>query len=167
MVDFNPLEVIFLRGREIVFLLHQLKQGPSRESQGFHEYLAPPGGQVAVLALRGSFPTNMGHRCEESGGESQFVSICSLGPGCWGWVEVAMGLASISGLSSRLTWKPQCPAHHSDEGLTVSLLRINTRGPGLCSGMTLTLGIRETRAQLLTSWTKHLIFWMESLSEWW
>ena len=159
--------MIFLRGREIVFLLNQFKQGPSWESQRFYEYLAPPGGQVLVLALDALFLTNMGHRCEESRAESQFASVCFLGPEVLGGVEAGMGLAAISGLSSCLTGKPQCPApHHLDKGLTVSLLRINMRGPGLCSEMTSTLGLKETRAQLLTSWTKHLIFWMESLSEW-
>lgn len=161
------MEVIFLRGREIVFRLNQFKQGPFWESQGFYEYLAPTGGQMVVLALHALFLTNMGHRCEESGAESQCASICFLGPELLRGVEAGMGLAAISGLSSRLTGKPQCPApHHLDKGLTVSFLRINMRGPGLRSGMTSTLGIKETRAQLLTSWTKHLIFWMESLSEW-
>ena len=81
---------------------------------------------MAVLALHVLFLTNVGHRCEESRVESQFASVCFLGPEVLGGVEAGMGLTAISGLSSRLTGKPQCPApHHLDKGLTVSLLRIN------------------------------------------
>lgn len=61
---------------------------------------------MAVLALHALFLTNTGHRCEESGAESQCASICFLGPELLRGVEAGMGLAAISGLSSRLTGKP-------------------------------------------------------------
>lgn len=134
----------------------------------FYEHQVPPSVQVAVLALHALIPTKMEHRYGDLGGESQFVSICFLGPEVLGGgIEVGRGLVLGSGLSSPLEAAVPAPTPFEERADCSSLPSITMRGPGPCSGNSLTLGIKETGAQLLTSWTKHLILWMEPPSKWW
>lgn len=89
-----------------------------RNPRDFYEHQVPPSVQVAVLALHALIPTKMEHRYGDLGGESQFVSICFLGPEVLGGgIEVGRGLVLGSGCP--VPWKLQfLHPHHLKKELT-------------------------------------------------